>query len=82
MITSEQFNKAKEILFTSTDPLYTLDALHTLLDDYSSRKTSDELDQILLENAIKLIRLKIQIYKEYPFYADNILKQYHDQSNN
>ena len=82
MITKEQLDEIKEVLLTPSEPIYTLDDLHTLYTDYSNRKGSDELDKFLLGSITQLIDLKIQLYDIYPFYADNILKYYHDQSNN
>jgi len=82
MVTRTELEEIKTQLLTPTEPIYTLDDLHTILNHFNSRETEDELEAITISYAISLVENKIKIYEQYPFYADALLKQVYDESNN
>lgn len=82
MVTRTELDEIKTQLLTPTEPLYTLNDLHTILKHFTSREVEDELEAITIGYATKLVENKIKIYEQYPFYADALLKQVYDESNN
>lgn len=75
MVTRTELDSIKETLPTPATPHYTLEQLHLLLHQYTNRVPTEQLEGIVMGFMRDLIMSKIQMYQQYPWYGDEMLKQ-------
>jgi hypothetical protein len=70
MVSKAELAEIKENLLTPATPHYTLEQLQLLLLRYTNRNPTEPLEALVMKFMHDLIVGKIQMYPQYPWYAD------------